>query len=141
MKKICAFIVLFTLTLAVTSCSKDNKEAALEGQWEISRAGLLINGNEFLFPYEHTPGCNKDYVDFVAGGVYKMHFFEKVDTECEVYIESGVWSRSGNTIAIIVEGDLSTAEIVTLTATTLKLRITYDDDDDFLTFVAEYIRK
>ena len=140
MKKINTLIVLFSLSILVSSCSKDKKVAPLEGKWEITRSGILVNGNEFVFPYEHTPGCDKDFVEFIAVCIYRQHFFEIENTDCETFIESGVWSRSGNSIAIVIDGDLSLADIMVLTETSLKLKITYDDDDSF-TYIAEYIRK
>lgn len=143
MKKISALIVLFTLTVLVSSCSKDNKAAALEGRWEFSKAGTMLGSNEFLFPYEHAEGCNKDFVEFLAGGVYREHYHDNMGSECEVSVDNGTWARNGNTIALIVDGEVMSAEIITLSNTTLKIKTTFVDEDEIMpmTFIAEFVRR
>ena len=119
MKKIVLFAAI--MALSISSCSKndDDQQAELIGKWEFSQLGTIVMGQEFLSPYQHQANCGKDFIQFdqtIAIG----HFYDEItcvdDTDVNSYV------RNGNIISIMVDGTVETAEIITLNASTLKLK-------------------
>lgn len=130
MKKLKQLVLLFLVaSVTLVSCNKDDDgdSASIEGSWEFSKVGTILSGQEFLVDYDHTTGCNKDYTEIIAGGTLKDHYFEDFGSGCEEDIDNGSWSRSGNTITVNFSGDVTTAEILELSNTTLKLKFTDPD--------------
>lgn len=132
MKKFKQLVLLFLVaSVTLVSCNKDDdKEASIEGSWEFSKVGTLVSGQEFLVDYDHTTGCSKDYTEIIAGGTVKDHYFEDLGNGCEEGIDNGTWSRSGNNITVNFSGEVTTAEILELSSTTLKLKATDPDTGD-----------
>ncbi|WP_339837586.1 hypothetical protein, partial [uncultured Flavobacterium sp.] len=56
MKKFKQVVLLFLVaTVTLVSCNKDDdKEASIEGKWEYSKEGTIVNGTESLSDYQHT---------------------------------------------------------------------------------------
>ena len=137
MKKI-LFLFVSTLVLGLTSCSKDDDSSSsstgLEGRWEYSQEGAIVGGQEVLAPYEHECSSQKDYTEFLAGGVMKDYYF---DTNCTQDLSQGTWTKSGNSLAVNFGGEIATAEIVTLNATTLKVKIVFSGE----TFIQVFTRR
>ncbi|PDS21691.1 hypothetical protein B0A78_13970, partial [Flavobacterium columnare NBRC 100251 = ATCC 23463] len=69
------FLVLSILLLGLSSCSKDDDStpitsvASLEGKWQLTKEGGIINNQEVLTDYQHTSGCAKDYMEFLSGNI------------------------------------------------------------------------
>ena len=141
MKKISALLVLFSLTLIIASCSKDKDSARLEGKWEFSKEGTMFGSLEILLPYEHAEGCNKDYIEMLAGGVYRDFSYENMGEDCELFTEEGTWTRSGNTITVVTDGDTFVAEILSLTKTTLKVKTIFEEEGEDVIYVTEFVRR
>ena len=133
MKNFKKLVLLFLVaSVALVSCNKDDDSGSgsIEGKWQFSKEGFIENGIEELENYEHSPNCNKDNIEFVAGGVYKGTIYD-VDgtTNCEIYSITGTWSKNGNSLSNTVSGQTSTAEILELSSTTLKIKFVDDFDD------------
>ncbi len=124
-------ILLFIAVVAAgfSSCSNDDNaatEVSLLGKWQPVQSGVVMAGQELVEDFEHTVGCNKNYLEFAAT-TYTQHDFEKnMSNQCEEEIETLTYSRTGNTLTILVEGGTATLQIAQLNATTLKL--TAQDD-------------
>lgn len=122
-------IKLFGAALAlcfISSCSSDDGPSTsgeLTGKWlnkETIFAGQTI-------PYENdNPSCGKDYLQLNADLTAKWVWF----TDCNESSDAFTYTRSGNTLKAMYDGEEEDAQIIELTATTLKLKSTYDYDDD-----------
>lgn len=125
MKKIVLFVVAFVSFSVLTSCSKDDDGASLQGKWEYFKEGDAIDGVETLYDYNHETGCTKDY-SMISGTTIMDHNFS--GSACTEEITTVPYTRSGNTITTTFAGSSFTAEIKTLNDTTLKV---YFTDPDF----------
>lgn len=137
MKKFKQLVLLFLVaSVTLVSCNKndDNEEevpvATIEGKWEYTQE---TNDAGQLVAYEHTAGCNKDYVEIIAGGTIKdVSFYKNSTGNCVEDSFTANWSRNGNVITVTSNGISSTAEIMELTNTTLKVK-TVDGSDTYIT--------
>ena len=122
MKKIKLLAVAFVSFVAVTSCSKDTAAAAsLEGKWEPSKEGTVINGQEVLTDHAHTTGCTKDYSMITTNSIID-HSFSGSNCAESTYISS--YTKNGNMITASSGGFSAIFEIKTLDSTTLKIYYT-----------------
>lgn len=129
MKKFSILLVsALTLGLTFTSCSNDDDTmGSVEGKWNFNKVSYTTSGittPEQDFD-DNEPGCNKDYIEFLTGGVAKAGDY--YDANCTLEESTGVWTRSGNTITVVDNGNVETLEIVTVSATALKLKSTYTE--------------
>ncbi|MGF1556352.1 lipocalin family protein [Paucihalobacter sp.] len=129
MKKI--FILLPIVTLIIfTSCSSDDdnggNQASIIGAWEYSQEGTIIGGQEVLEPYDHeAPECGNDFIEFSANGTaVETYFFLNMDSQCETEAFTFSYEVNGQQITINDDDEVITAEILTLSNTTLKVRTT-----------------
>lgn len=139
MKKFKQLVLLFLVaTVTLVSCDKDDdNEASIEGSWEFSQES---NDAGVLEAYEHTAGCNKDYIQILAGGAFKSFVYETYGTVvCEESIYTAIWSRSGNNLTVTNSGESSTIEILELTNTTLKVKEV--DSVDNSIYISVFTRK
>jgi hypothetical protein len=118
MKKIILLAVALVSLATITSCSKDDDSASLQGKWEELKYGKLVNGQEVLEDViPDVDGCNQDYVQITATNTI-IHQFEDLGSGCEETIGDPVpYTRNGN---IITSSD-GTSEIKSLTGSTLKI--------------------
>lgn len=86
--------------------------------------------------YEHAAGCEKDYLEFLGGGVLNDVSYFNNGESCEEFSDQGTWSKSGNTLTVTYDGESFTATIVTLDSTTLKISITEDFEGTPITVIA-----
>lgn len=130
MKKFSILLVsALALGLTFTSCTNDddNTMGSVEGKWNFNKVSYTTSGittPEQDFD-DNEPGCNKDYIELLTGGVAKAGDY--YDASCSLDVSTGVWTRSGNTITIVDSGDVETLEIVSVSATALKLKSTYTE--------------
>ena len=124
MKKILLLTVAFISLVTVTSCSKDDENASLQGKWEYSKEGIASGGQEVLEDYSHQSGCAKDY-SMITATTIMDHVFN--GTACTEEIANTPYTRNGNTITITYGGETFTAVIKSLTSTTLKVYFTDPD--------------
>ncbi len=135
MKKSILLTGALLLSMAFASCNKDEESStsgSLEGKWAFSKFSLTQGG--ITTPeqdYDNEPGCNKDYAEFVAGGVYHAGVYE---TGCVLDVTTGTWVRNSNTLTLSVTGEDD--EIITITSlndTQLKGKQTITDGTDTYT--------
>ena len=129
-----ALLFVAALAIGTTSCNKDDdsSSASLEGKWEYSREGGIIQGQEVLTNYVHETGCAKDFAQISSTSIVD-HEFSGSDCLEETYTLN--YTRNGNTITITEGGEVFTATILQLDNTTLKIKgeeiteggITYSD--------------
>ncbi|MET2996876.1 lipocalin family protein [Flavobacterium columnare] len=124
------FLVLSILLLGLSSCSKDDDStpitsvASLEGKWQLTKEGGIINNQEVLTDYQHTSGCAKDYMEFLSGNITKEHYFK--NPNCQETIDTGTWNKTNNSVVITFTNVPTPTnvnfEILELTSTTLKMK-------------------
>lgn len=126
MKKLSIALLSVMAIGFATSCSDDDSKGetsgTLEGKWNYSKTITSFAGQSMTDEYEHTAGCSKDYIEFVAGGVYNdvYHY----GSECSTSTFEDTWVRSNNTLTI---GESEGAEVYTidgLNGSELKLKMT-----------------
>lgn len=134
MKKIIILLVsIITISLVAVSCNKDdNDNDLIDGKWIFSKVGYEgYTGGDMLTDYEHTAGCNKDYLVVTSGGQISFFSYEKEGSVCSESIDTGTWVKNGNTISISFGGVVFLeAEIINLTNSELKIR---DIEDGYIT--------
>lgn len=135
MKKI-SILVLSLLAFAFSSCSDDGDSsvpATIDGKWNFNKMSVTVNNvTSPELDYEgNEPGCMKDYIEFVAGGVLKDGDYS--GSNCELMISNGSWSKSGNIITITSEGITMPLEIVSITSTALAVK--YSETEEGLTLI------
>lgn len=121
------------LLISLAACSEDSnsqyQSAALEGKWQYTRVGTIKGNTEVLTDYEHAAGCTKDYIEIGPANVLKSHEFSNPD--CQEFIKTGTWSRTGNSLVVGYPEEPSLGgEILELTANTLKVKYTSSDITD-----------
>jgi hypothetical protein len=130
MKKI-SILFLLTLILGITfaSCTKDDSGSVdmnyIVAKWNFEKS--TATSGAFTLPYstdyfKNEDDCNKDYVEFIAGGVAK---YGNYTSGCAFEEKTGTWSQSGNTITISVSGTSfdGTFNVANLSSTDLLLKI------------------
>ena len=139
MKKLVLFAAL--LVLGATSCSKDddnNQSAELAGKWEFAQEGSILMGQEVLTPYEHEEGCAKDFV-MITSNTVAEHTFNGSNCIEDIDIES--YTRNGNILTSVVDGQTITLEIVSLNNEFLKVKRTENYAGQTFVFVSVFVRK
>ncbi len=118
MKKIILLAVALVSLATITSCSKDDDSASLQGKWAVLQYGTLVNGQEVLEDVvPDGDGCLQDYTEITATNTIS-HDFEDLGSGCEEIIGDPVpYTRDGN----ILTSSEGTAEIKSLTGSTLKI--------------------
>lgn len=130
MKKMKMFTVALLASLVTISCTKDeanNQESVtIEGKWEMTQYGTTTKGVEKLGPWENNCPSKKDNIQFLNGGVYK----EVSNDGCEaiaMFETNGNWTLNDKSLVVSKSNEFSpgsTLEILELTATTLKIKVT-----------------
>lgn len=145
MKKFKQLVLLFIVaTVALVSCNKDDDSGSgsIEGSWELSKVGSVVDGQEVLIDYPgHTAGCTKDYVEFKSGGVAVEHYFydDNDGSGCYEEADSASWTKDGNTLTITYADSVQIGEILELSGSTLKVKTTDSDTQEIIIIV--YSRK
>lgn len=130
MKKLILLFITSVTLLSITSCSNDddNSSASIEGKWEFSKFGYSLGGQEFLFDYEHSLGCTKDYV-IITSNTTTNHSFFNNGTSCEEEIDNVTYTRNGN---VLTSSNGEDVEIISISNTTLKFKILYESENEEL---------
>lgn len=130
MKKLSILLLLVLISGTVfTSCTKDDSGPVdmkyIEGKWNFNKS--TATSGSFTIPYstdyfKNEDGCNKDYVELIAGGVAK---YGNYTSGCAFEEKTGTWTQSGNTITIAVANTSfnGTFDVASLSATELLLKI------------------
>jgi hypothetical protein len=137
MKKIILlFIYVLSLMFAFSSCSDDSdspEPATIEGKWNFNKMSVTINGiTSPEIDYEgNEPGCLKDYIEFIPGGVLKEGDY--YGSECALEIINDTWVKNGNKITVTLDGILIPLEVVSLTSSSLVVK--YSESQDGMTLI------
>lgn len=117
------FLLVSLMFLSLMSCSKDDdSSASIEGKWQFTKEGEIVNNQEVLTNYVHASGCTKDYTEILAGNIIKDHYFD--NPNCQETIDTGIWTKTNNIFSVSFQnGPQTTTEILELTNTTLKVKI------------------
>lgn len=127
MKNLKLLSAVFAFVFAFSSCSKDEaltKQEMLTGKWEFSKTGYISDtGVETTTDYNHECTTQKDFYQFLEGGIYNEGYY----SGCSLELSTGTWSLSENMLSRAFDGAVISGswEIIELTSTTLKLKITY----------------
>jgi Lipocalin-like domain len=144
MKKISVLLIAF-VTLAFSSCSSDdngNSTASIVGKWEYTQTGEVIEGVEVLETYDHTAGCDKDYMEFKSDGTFDDVWYSNGTSGCTSDNDSGTWAQNGTTITTAYgEQDPEEGEILILNETTLKVRFVDTSEGMTETYVTVLTRQ
>jgi hypothetical protein len=123
------FISALTLIgITTTSCNKDDDKyelpaATLTGKWFYSKVVGAVGGVEFLDNYDgNEDGCSKDYVEFGSNGTFADVDYDSTDSPCEVFADAGTYAVAGNTIIVDFGDQATTATILNLSYTELKVK-------------------
>ena len=137
MKKIILLAVALVSLATITSCSKDDDSASLQGKWALLQYGTLVNGQEVLEDaLTDVDGCQQDYSEITANSIIE-HAFEDLGSGCEEVIDTPVpYTRDGN----ILTSNGITSEIKSLTGSTLKIYVFYDLGGPATTYVSVFKR-
>lgn len=129
MKKLILLFVACVSLTSITSCSNDddNSSASLEGKWEFSKYGYSFAGQEFLFDYEHTSGCTKDYIVFTSNTTTNHSFSSNGSGGCIEDIDNATYTRNGN---VLTSNDGESVEIASISNTTLKFKLLYEGENE-----------
>jgi hypothetical protein len=119
--------LILSVGLFTTSCSSDDNEGEtlvpLEGKWDLSKTGTVINGTETLVdPIENANNCSKDYIELKLDNTINVGNYDSAVTACALTVQSGIYSRSHNNITTVVNGVTKTQDIVNLTLKELKVK-------------------
>jgi len=89
-------------------------------EWTYSKVG---SGNILIDYPDHEEGCDKDYVELTANGLYNDVDYDSFDSPCEVFTDSGTYLKEGNTLSVTYDGNfVDTVDILLLTETELKIQ-------------------
>ncbi|WP_051200049.1 hypothetical protein [Flavobacterium subsaxonicum] len=142
MKNAKLLLGVFAAVAMLTSCGDDDNNstsASIVGKWAYSKDGVSAQGQEMLLDYEHTEGCNKDYVEFTADGKY---FDVEYPTGCvadTIYNETYV--KDGNTLTTGIGTDAETVTIETLSNTELKIKSSYTESGVTVNYVTVFTKQ
>ena len=147
MKNILAKLLVFaTFTIFLASCTKDEDPApaspSIVGKWTIIKTVVTVPGSPAQTePYTgNEPGCNKDFVEFISGGVVNNIEYSKVNNLCVPSTDGAVWAQTGNNLKITDGSNITNFTIETLTATDLVLKGTESSGGTTATFVISFSR-
>ncbi len=122
------FISALVLGITFASCSKDNLptvSASIEGKWNFNKTSFTQSGitTPEVDYSGNQAGCSKDYIDIIAGGVVNSGNYV---SGCTLVPDTGTWTQTGNNVTVSVPSISMTGtfEVVSLTTTELKLKIT-----------------
>lgn len=109
------------------SCSDDDNDgetlAPLTGKWSISKVGTTVSGVETLIDApQNQSGCEKDFMDLKSDNTVQEGNYDSTIDPCALFTDQGIYSRSHNNLARVVDGVTTTQDIVNLTLSELKLK-------------------
>jgi hypothetical protein len=123
------FLTLALGLVLFVSCSGDDNDNVIDAtkltnkKWYF--ASYKVAGQ--TVPYENQDAsCGRDYNEFLSTGVLIDGYFNN----CELFTSQGSWVLDGDKISVSMDGEIGTATIKSLTATSLELETVGDFDDN-----------
>jgi hypothetical protein len=140
MKKIIvSFVFVLFLGLVFNSCSSDDSSStpsstSVVGKWNFSKVSYTFNGQSSPeADYDgNEQGCSKDYMEFKAGGVFNEADYS--GTTCVEDLSVGNWSQEGNVLTITDDTDTVSLDIISVTSSTLKIKVSEGTNSATVTF-------
>lgn len=143
MKKTIYLFLSITIALAsLSACSSSSSDndsgggggdngggggitASIVGDWQGHKMSMHINGTQIYdVPYEHECATSKDHVMFKTDGTVKSYEYSET---CHLFTEDGVYTLSGDTLTIQMEGEdddmIETFKVLTLNNTKMVIEI------------------
>lgn len=121
-----SILFLSVLTLSLGACSNDDNrnpvhtDGDIVGKWTYSKVGM---GNTLIDYPDHEDGCNKDYVELTANGIFRDVDYDSFSTPCQVFTDEGTYLKDGNTLTVTYDGDdIDVVNILILSQTELKIQ-------------------
>ncbi|WP_268845978.1 lipocalin family protein [Flavobacterium aestivum] len=141
MKKLSVlFVSVLALGMSFVSCSKDDdKEASIEGKWNYSTAAITTNGIEVPFNdyIDNQANCAKDYLELKTAGVANSGEYS---SDCKLTVDTGTWKKDGNKLTVVSDGESTSFEVVSVTDSTLKLKVSYSEGGVALTVIVTLVK-
>ncbi|RYJ37210.1 lipocalin family protein [Flavobacterium anhuiense] len=136
------FVSILTLGLTAVSCSSDDDKdgGSIEGKWEVTHQGAILNGQEVIQPYD-SEGCEIPSMTFTNDGKFIDITSEYWDSKCSTYTEDGTWKKDGNTLTLKYSDEEVKWEISELSSSTLKVKMTYSEGGISVSAVSIYKKK
>ncbi|AWA30809.1 hypothetical protein HYN48_12365 [Flavobacterium magnum] len=129
MKKI-KFLAMAAIASLAFSCSSDSDSGpapTIIAKWNLTKTVSVVSGTTDTDPYtDNEPGCDKDYIEFVTGGVLKnIIFFKNAENVCtEDAGDQGTWTQAGDALNVTGGALAGTYEVTKLTNSELQIRAT-----------------
>lgn len=121
-----SILFLSALALSLGSCGNDDNgnpihtDGDIVGKWMYSKFG---EGNTLVDYDDHEEGCDKDYIELTANGIFRDVDYDSFETPCEMFVDSGTYLKQGNTLTVTYDGEkIDSANILLLTDTELKIQ-------------------
>ncbi|MDQ5930767.1 MAG: hypothetical protein QG594_2556 [Bacteroidota bacterium] len=145
MKKISVLLLaVLTLGLTMVSCTKDDVQASVEGKWSYDSATGTVNGVAIgdipggYIGQVNTPGCTKNTIELKTGGVIEGLTY--AGTNCTVTKGAGTWTKDGDNLSFVINGETQNYTIESVTDTTLKIKTTQTISGSVITLTATFIK-
>ncbi len=128
MKKIFSIFILLATILITMSCSKDDESSnvieqqTIIGTWELSKTGYIDTAGNItnLTEYPHPCSTNKNNWIFTATGDFtSTEYYSDCSNDYTIY----QYTLSGSTLNYTNGTTIGSYDIVSLTATSLKVKI------------------
>lgn len=133
-----SILFLSALALSLGSCGSDDNgnpthtDASIVGKWTYSKFG---EGTNVIDYDDHEPGCDKDYIELTANGVFRDVDYDSFNAPCERFVDSGTYLKDGNTLTVTYDGEqVDNSNILLLTDTELKIQ---GQDGDVIWFTRQ----
>lgn len=113
--------------LTISCNSGDDNEgetiAPLTGKWKINKIGTMVGNTETLIDApQNENGCEKDFIELKTDNTIIQGDYDSTISECALFSEAGIYSRSHNNLTRVVNGVTKVQDIVNLTFSELKLK-------------------
>ena len=121
-------LAILFLTISIGSCEKDAPPApapSIVGKWTPIKTDIKnSSGVTISQPYtENVVGCDKNYTEFVNGGLIKDVEYSKINNVCTPDIDTLLWELTGNNLKFTDGQYVNNFTVETLTQTDLVVKI------------------
>ncbi|SFD25210.1 hypothetical protein [Flavobacterium phragmitis] len=151
-KSLYYFVALLFIVFLNSACSADAGAKdddlpicpiaiPLEGKWQASQSGTVINGQEVLKPYENKGNCGIPTIEFLPNTNFISTYFDYDDQNCSTNVKKGKWIDSsddkGVILSLLVDDKVILQAEASIINTTLKLK----SQKDGITYIDVFERK
>lgn len=125
MKKVRILVAsALVLGLTFTSCSgdDDSNSGSIIGKWNFSTEKVSFGGQtitEGVYSGNEEGCATKDYLEIGETTTIEGNYF---GSDCDFETYTSTYTRSGNTLTITEDGEVTTSEVVSVNSNTLILR-------------------